>query len=187
MRKWMIAGAVLAGLCALAIIGFLNLNSLIQRNREFLLSDAERTLNRKVSVGQLDLTLLHGIGVRASDFSMSDDPSYSDAEFVRAKDLLITLKFWPLLRGKFQIKRAVLHSPAIAVIRNANGEFNFSTIGVKEQKRDRDRGERQEGPPRNAERGFLLSLVEVSDGRIRYQDRRDGTDLERAARRPQSR
>ncbi|HEY7167936.1 MAG TPA: AsmA family protein [Candidatus Binatia bacterium] len=180
MRKWIIAGVILAGLCAVALIGFFNLNSLIQRNRDYLLARAERALNRKVSVGEINVTLLHGIGVRATDFSMSDDPRYSSGDFVRARELLVTLKFWPLLRKQFQIKRAVLHNPSIVLIRDANGQFNFSTIGQKEkeQKKQNDKGERQERTSQPSEPGWMIALVEISNGQIRYQDRRTGTDLE---------
>src|ERR1051325_5373441 len=110
MRKLLISGAVLAGLGALVLIGFFNLNSFVQRNKGYFLAQAERASNRKISAGEIEVTLLHGIGVRVTQFSMSDDPRYSNGNFIAAQDLLVTLKFWPLLKKEFQIKRAVLHS-----------------------------------------------------------------------------
>ena len=67
------------------------------------------------------------------DFTMSDDPQYSAENFIRAKDLQVNLKFWPLLKKEVRIKKVILHNPVIVVIRNAAGSFNFTTIGKKDR------------------------------------------------------
>jgi uncharacterized protein involved in outer membrane biogenesis len=133
MRKWIIAGVVLIILAGAALAALLNLNSLIARNRDFLIGQAEQALGRKISVGEVEATLWGGVGVRLTNFAMADDPGYSADEFISAKDLQLNLQLWPLLKREFQIKRVVLHDPVIRIIRGANGEFNFSTIGKSEK------------------------------------------------------
>src|ERR687885_1992667 len=97
MRKWIIAGAVLTLLCAGTIIALLNLNALVQRNRDFLLAQAEQVLGRKITAGDIELTVFTGIGLRVKDFALADDPSFSTENFIRARDLQVNVKMWPLL------------------------------------------------------------------------------------------
>ncbi len=181
MRKWIAAGAVLIATIGAALALLFNLNSLIARNKDYLLAQAEQALGRKISVGEVQATLFTGLGLRLENFTMSDDPAYSSGEFVRAKDLQINVKLWPLLRKEVQVKRAILHSPSIQVIRNADGKFNFATIGKKDkekapaEKAKVERGAKEAAA--EAAPGFAVSLVDISDGDIRYLDQKDGADL----------
>lgn len=181
MRKWIVAGAVLIAAIGAALALLFNLNSLIARNKDYLLAQAEQALGRKISVGEVEATLFTGLGLRLENFTMSDDPAYSSREFVRAKDLQINVKFWPLLRKEVQVKRAILHSPSIQVIRNADGKFNFATIGKKEKEKSPAEKAKLERDPKEAAAetapGFAVSLVDISDGDIRYLDQKDGADL----------
>src|SRR5215831_19338150 len=106
---------------------------------------------------------------------MSDDPNYSSDDFLRAKDLQVNFKFWPLLRGKVQVKRAILHDPVVSVVRNATGDFNFSTIGKKDKDKDKEPKERT---PKEPSVGLLVPMVDVSGGEIRYRDQKQRTDLQ---------
>lgn len=181
MRKWIIAGVTLITLVIVASVALLNINSLIARNKSYLLDQAQEALGRKISVGEVEATLFSGVGVRLTDFAMTDDPAYSSDEFVRAKDLQVNVKFWPLLRKELQVKRVILHDPVIRVIRNPDGNFNFSTIGKKDkEKKAAAEKEKKEGPPKKAEgqAGFLVSLVDISGGDIRYLDRKQGSDVQ---------
>ncbi|HVO95094.1 MAG TPA: AsmA family protein, partial [Terriglobales bacterium] len=180
MRKWIIAGVIAIALAGIVIAALLNLNSLIARNRDFLIGQAQQALGRRISVGEIEATLFTGLGVRLKNFAMADDPAYSTGEFVRAKDLQVSLRFWPLLRKEFQVKSMVLHEPVIQIIRDANGEFNFSTIGKKpkEPKPAREKEPKEPAPEGAKDRSaFLVSLVNISDGDIHYLDKKDGSDL----------
>jgi AsmA protein len=180
VRKWIIAGVILIVLAGAGAAVLLNLNSLIARNRDFLIGQAEQALGRKITVGEVEATLLGGVGVRLTNFSMADDPRYSAGEFVRAKDLQVNLKLWPLLKKEFQVKTVILHDPVIQIIRAANGDFNFSTIGKSEKdKKPAGEKETREMAPRETKdrSAFLISLVNISNGDIRYIDQKDGSDL----------
>jgi hypothetical protein len=175
VRKWVIAGVVFLLLCIVVAVAMININGLVSRNKDYLVDQAQEVLSRKISVGEVDVTLLNGLGVRFKDFVMSDDPAYSSDDFVRAKDLQINLKLWPLFKGTFAVKRVILHDPAISVVRNSKGEFNFSTIGNKEKEKDKEKSKRERAPKEPS--AFLVSLVNISGGQIRYRDQKDGTDV----------
>ena len=180
MRKWIIGGAVLIAIIIVAFVALLNINALIARNKDYLISRAEQALGRKINVGAVEATLLGGIGVRLTDFAMSEDPAYAPEDFVRARGLQVNLKFWPLLRKEVEVKRLILHQPVIRVIRNKAGNFNFSTIGkeVKEKKGEAAQEKRQRPPKGESSPAVLVSLVDISRGDLRYIDRGDGTDLQ---------
>src|SRR5919106_4861543 len=181
MRKWIIAGGVLIILVVVLFAAFLNINSLISRNKDYLISQAQEALGRKISVGEVEATLFSGVGARLTSFAMTDDPAYAAGDFVRAKDLQIHLRFWPLLKREVQVKKVVLHDPVIRIIRNSDGKFNFSTLGKKdkEKKEAAVKKEKQERAPReDSQSVFLVSLVDISGGDLRYVDKKDGTDLQ---------
>jgi uncharacterized protein involved in outer membrane biogenesis len=180
MRKWIIAASVLLALCIVAFVALLNLNALIRRNKDYLLAQAEQALGRKVSVGEAELTIFDGIGVRLTNFALADDPGYSSEDFVRAKDMQINVELWPLFRKEFQIKRIILHEPVIRLIRNVNGDFNFATLGQKE-KEEKVRGEvkKEKKPPaaKDSTGALFVSLVDISSGDLHFRDLKDGADL----------
>ena len=84
MRKWIIAGIVLILMIGATAAVLFNLNSLIARNRDFLIGQAEQALGRKLTVGEVEATLIGGIGVRLMNFAMADDPEASTAKIVVA-------------------------------------------------------------------------------------------------------
>jgi uncharacterized protein involved in outer membrane biogenesis len=181
MRKWFItAGVAVIVTIAVGLVALLNINSLIRRNRAFLLDRAEQALGRKISVGEVEATLFTGFGARLTSFAMADDPGYSSGDFVRAKDLQIHLRFWPLLKKEVQIKKVALHDPVIRIVRNPDGKFNFSTIGKKDKvKKEAAEKEKKKGAPKDeGESAFLISLVDISRGDIQYIDKKDNTDLQ---------
>ena len=181
MRKWFItAGVAVIVTVAVGLVALLNINSLIRRNRAFLLDRAEQALGRKISVGEVEATLFTGFGARLTSFAMVDDPDYSSGDFVRAKDLQIHLRFWPLLKKEVQIKKVALHDPVIRIVRNPDGKFNFSTIGKKDKvKKEAAEKEKKKGAPKDeGESAFLISLVDISRGDIQYIDKKDNSDLQ---------
>jgi uncharacterized protein involved in outer membrane biogenesis len=183
MRKWIVMGAVLFAFCAVVVLALLNLNSLINRNKDYFLGQAERTLGRKVSVGDVGVTLWGGVGLTLSNFTMSDDPSFSSSHFVHAEDLQINVKLLPLLRKDFQVKRLILHQPTIQIIRNKEGRFNFSTIGKDNKEKQKQPGkaekekEQKVPPALKAPPALLIAMVDVSGGEVHYLDQKAGTDF----------
>jgi len=179
MRKWIIGVTVLIVLSVVVVVALvLNVNSLIARNKDYLIGQAEQALGRKISVGEVEATFVSGLGVRLSNFVMADDPGFSSDEFVRARDLQVNLKFWPLLRKEFEVKRVILHDPVIRIIRNKAGVFNFSTIAKDNAKKTPEKEKKVAKPEQEAPAALLVSLIDISGGDVRYIDRKDGTDLQ---------
>ena len=177
MRKWVfIVGGVVLILVVVAVVAVLNINSYIQRNRDYLIQQAEKAVGREIEVQGIEVNLWNGIGVRFENFSLADDPGFSSDPFVQAKSLQANVRLLPLLRKDVQVKRLILHEPGINVIRNRRGVYNFASLGEPDQKKDKETPDSRDKVARQRA-ALFISLVEMSGGVARYRDLGDGTDL----------
>jgi uncharacterized protein involved in outer membrane biogenesis len=177
MSKWVfIVGGILLTIIIVAVVAVLNINSYIQRNREYLIQQAEKAVGRQIEVQNIEVNLWNGIGIRFENFSLADDPAFSSSPFVQAKSLQANVRLLPLLRKDVQVKRLILHDPGINIIRNRQRVYNFASLGEPDKKKDKETEDARDKAAR--ERAVLLiSLVEISGGVARYRDLGDGTDL----------
>ena len=177
MPKWVfIVGGILLVIVIAAVVAVLNINSYIQRNREYLVQQAEKAVGREIEVQDIEVNLWNGIGVRFENFTLADDPGFSADPFVQAKSLQANVRILPLLRKDVQVKRLILHEPGINIIRNRQGVYNFASLGKPDQKKDKETEDSRDKAARQRA-ALLISLVEISGGVARYRDLGAGTDL----------
>jgi uncharacterized protein involved in outer membrane biogenesis len=172
MRKPLI-GFVLLLFCG--ALGLYLFAVLISSNKSFLLQHLEQSLNRKISARQVRVTFIPALGVHLNDFVMADDPAFSQGVFLTANHLQVNFRFWPLLLQQLRIKRVILHDPVINIVRNHNGVYNFSSLGLTNTNQGSVRQNasgRHFSPPE-----IPVSSIEVSNGQMRYLDHKDGSDL----------
>jgi len=87
------------------------------------------TLGRNVTIGDLSLSLFSG-GLVADDVSVADDPKFSAAPFLTAKELRIRVAPLPLiLSHQVHVRHLQIEEPRITVIQAGNGTWNFSSLG----------------------------------------------------------
>jgi AsmA protein len=89
----------------------------------------EETLNRKVQLQDIRLTIWPRIGARVAGFTVLDDPAFESGPFASLASLDIGVQLMPLLKGKVEVDEITLREPVITVIKNKNGVLNVSTIG----------------------------------------------------------
>jgi len=176
MRKRILGGVVLA-LSGALVLTVLNINSLVRRNKDYLIGQAEQALGRKITVDEIDVTLWP-VGARLVNFVLADDPAFSADAFLRAKDLRVDLRLLPLLTGQFRLKGMVLESPLITIVRDARGRYNFASHADNEKN---DRASADRGKEASSEKKdgtlFLVASLNVSDGTLRYRDLKNGGEL----------
>ena len=177
MRKLAIAAVILLILSALVAFALLNLERLVNRNKDYILAQAEQALGRKVAVEDIGVTVWGGIGVRLKNFALADDRAFSPRDFVRAADLQVNVELLPLLRKELRVKRLILHQPVITVIRDKKGKFNFASLGGPDRQEGQKETARTPSPAATVPLPLLVSLVDVAEGEVRYVDRKDGIDL----------
>jgi AsmA protein len=128
-RALKIIGIIIAVIIVILIIlpFVINVN-MFQPQIESELSSA---LGRQVKVGNLKLSIFSG-SVSADDLSISDDPAFSSQPFVRAKALDVGVDLMPLIFSReLHVNDLTITDPQVALLRNAAGKWNFSSIGNK--------------------------------------------------------
>jgi uncharacterized protein involved in outer membrane biogenesis len=168
MRKWVLAALALlvlaVGVLALAAA---NLNSALNANRDWIAKQVEAALGRSVTFDAVELSLRGGLGARVSDLRIGDDPAYSREDFLRAREVRVSVRILPALRGRFEVSRVVVASPGVALIRTQRG-LNAASLGAGKSGGGAHGAEETSG---GGGSGLLLALVELEDGELRYLDR----------------
>jgi AsmA protein len=90
---------------------------------------ASAALGRKVQLGNLGLSLIHG-ALTAEDLSIGDDPKFSPSPFLTAKSLSVGVEIMPLIFSKqLNVTDITIAEPQVTLLKNPAGEWNYSTIG----------------------------------------------------------
>jgi AsmA protein len=87
-------------------------------------------LNREVSIGNLQLSLLSG-GVAVDDLTIADDPAFSREAFLTAKAVTVGVEMWPLIFSRtLRVTGLTIDEPQATLLRTSAGVWNFSTLGA---------------------------------------------------------
>ncbi|MGO8934861.1 MAG: DUF748 domain-containing protein [Terracidiphilus sp.] len=130
-RRWIkvVLAVAALGLVIVAVVPFVvNADSF----RPQIESQLSTSLNRKVTLGHLSLSLFTGSLV-AENISIADDPSLSSTPFLEAKELDLGIELGQLIfHRSVRITEFKVVSPAIHLIHLENGTWNFSSMGSSE-------------------------------------------------------
>ena len=86
-------------------------------------------LGRRVTFDHLSFSLFSGSLV-AQNIAIADDPAFSTSPFIKADKLNIGVEVMPLLFSRqVHITNFTINSPAVQLIQNQAGKWNFSSIG----------------------------------------------------------
>lgn len=160
-------------------LGFFAANLLLSHGEGLLLRHMERRWGRKISARQVRIAVVPAIRLHLEDLSMADDPVFSNGAFLTANQVVVSFKLLPLFLYQFRIQEVIVHDAVINIIRNAAGDYNFSSLALESTSKPRlERASTPQAPTRH--RLFALvpsSSIQVINGTIRYVDRTNGGDL----------
>jgi AsmA protein len=123
--KILLAIAVLVVAVAAAIPLFVDANTF----RPVIEKQLSRALGRGMKLGALRLSVFSRSLV-AEDLSVADDPNFSAAPFLTAKELRIGVSLRRLIFShEVELRDLEIEAPQITVIRASNGAWNFSSVG----------------------------------------------------------
>jgi hypothetical protein len=118
---FVVLGAILLGVF---LPPFLN----VSRYRNRVATAIGNALGRKVTVSNIELTLLPRPGMVLSAFVVSDDPSFGPEPMLRAETVTAYLRLTSLWRGKLEIGTLSLDSPSLNLVRRADGHWNLEEL-----------------------------------------------------------
>jgi AsmA protein len=126
-RALKIVGTVIAVLIVIILVlpFVINVNTFRPR----IESELTNALGRKVTVGNLSLSLLSG-SLATQDITIADDPAFGSTPFIRAKTLDVGVQIVPLILSKtVHVTDLTLSEPQVTLLRDRSGRWNFSTLG----------------------------------------------------------
>ncbi|MCK4495377.1 MAG: AsmA family protein, partial [Candidatus Aminicenantes bacterium] len=119
----------------------------------------EKALDRKVEIEDITISIWGGLGVDVKGMRVLNPSGFTQEELFKFDQLLVRVKFWPLLRKRIEVKKLILKSPLINLEKNRKGVSNFDDL------------------LKGGEGGFLLPVafdqMEIKDGEILYLDYKD--------------
>jgi AsmA protein len=134
-----------------------------ERVRTLVSGAAEKSINRKVSFGEIKISLFKGIVVK--DFVIMEKDS--EASFIKAKDFILKYQLLPLLAKRLVIDELSIVDPEILIKKNPEGSYNFSDV-AKSGEISKDKGAK-EG---TSALPFALSVktIAIRNAKINYTD-----------------
>lgn len=127
MRKFAITVVVIVALLVVAALiapRFINVN----QYHDKIQSELAQRIGRQVSLGNMHLSIIP-LAVRVDNAVIGEDPNFGSKPFAQAQELDVSVKLLPLLHKDVQVNSLELKQPQIEMIRNAQGVWNFSSIG----------------------------------------------------------
>ncbi len=128
MKRWT---KILLAFVGLVVLGLASIPFFVNANtfRPTIETQLTTVLGRSVKLGDLSLSIFSG-SLIAKDLSIADDPNFSAAPFLTAKEVRIGVFLRPLIFSrKVDLKGFQITSPQITLIRATNGTWNFSSLG----------------------------------------------------------
>jgi AsmA protein len=161
MRKTAIVIAIVVAVIALAVgifVATFNPNDY----RGTVQTKLEQQFDRKVTLGNMELGLFP-LRFRVFNLAIADDPKFGTRPFVQTQELSVSVKLLPLLSKSVQIDSLALDRPSVELIKNAQGVWNFATLGQKTPASTSSSSSQQ----------FSLGDLAINDGQVAITDLQD--------------
>jgi AsmA protein len=101
----------------------------INRYHSQIQAQLEKRLGRQVTLGEMKLGLFPP-SFQVNNAVIAEDPHFKSTQpFANVEKLAVTVKLLPLLKKEVDIKSLELDHPHIELIRDAQGAWNFATLG----------------------------------------------------------
>jgi AsmA protein len=126
-------------------------------------SKLEEQLNRKVQLGDMSLGLFPP-RFRVANLSIAEDPGFNSSQpFVQTGELSISVQLMPLLHKSVQVDSLTLAQPHVELIKNAQGVWNFASLGQKTSSAPSSSSS-------SDQQAFALGKLAIDDGQVAITD-----------------
>src|SRR3954447_105112 len=160
MRKLLAGIGVLIVLIIVALLLAPKLIN-VEKYRGKIQAELQQRLNRPISFGAMGLSLLP-IKIEVNNATIGEDPHFGSGQFATVQRLDVHAKLLPLIHGDVEVSSVVLNKPHIELIRNAQGVWNFSSIGPQQKQ--------AQAQPSGGQKNFALDHLQISDGAVALTD-----------------
>jgi AsmA protein len=156
MKKPWVKAVIAAAALAVIVIAVIPFVVNADTFRPAIQDELSSALGRKVTLGDISLSLLTG-NLVAENISIADDPAFSPTPFLEARELRIGVHLGPLIfHHSVQITTFSVDSPSIHLIHAANGTWNFSSLGSA--------ASRSTSQPASSSPSFTANELKIENG-----------------------
>jgi hypothetical protein len=144
------------------------------RVQSYVASSASHALGRPVTFSAMSVTVFPLPSVVLSNLEVKDDPRFGTAPFLRLERGELRLKLVPLLAGHVQFGTLVLRKPVVTVVQDAQGRWNFASLGMATTTASEPRAAprpRQRSGSASTVTAPPVSSVKLQDGVVTYVSR----------------
>jgi AsmA protein len=175
MRKLWIVLVIVLIIGVGALVAIFNLDRIVKAKKDFFLAGIEEKTGRQVEFEDIGIAVWGGLGVRVKGVSATDDPVFSQANFLEAEELYLKVAIWPLFKKQLQVKKVILYKPVIRVVRDANGRLNIDSIG-REGDGAKPGDTRESSRPSGASYALFVAFADIEEGELIFIDQETGTE-----------
>jgi len=139
----------------------------VDKFRPTIEEKASAAIGRKVTLGQLSLSLLSG-SLSAETLAVGDDPKFSKSSFLTAKSVKVGVEVMPLIFSKtVNVTGITIDTPEVTLLRNPAGVWNYSSLGGSAAKSEQAAKPAASAPAGSSSAtGVSVKKFELKDGRI---------------------
>lgn len=142
----------------------------VNQFRPTIEAKASAAVGRKVDIGNMSLSLFSG-SLAADNLAIADDPKFSKSSFLTAKSIKVGVEMMPLIMSKdLRITGITIDNPEVILLRNPQGQWNYSSFGASEAKAQGQAAQQQQPQNQPGSQGassqFSVDKIALNNGRI---------------------
>lgn len=163
MRRIVIVVCVVIGIIIIVLLALPSILN-VDRYRPQIQAELQQKLDRPVTLGKLSLRIFP-LSIRVQGITIGESPQFpSSRPFATANEVYASAGFWSLLRGTPELKDLTLDNPQIELVRNAQGVWNYSTVGKSGT--PTPNGTSGTKPSNGGGTAFTLNQLKIVDGQV---------------------
>ncbi len=168
MRRFVIGFGVFVIMVLAAVVIF-TVTFNVNKYHGTIQSELEKRLGREVTLGDMRLGFFP-FRFQVQNPMIAEDPNFgAAASFVKAQQLDVSVKLWPLLHKQVEVNSITLERPTVNLIKNQAGVWNSASVGPQAGAGTPTRPSTSTEPAASEKR-FALGELKINDGQISILD-----------------
>ena len=163
---------ILIALSIAAVVLVQTFNIVASRHLESVQQELQKLLGKEVRFASLEVQVLGWPGFVAKELRIADDPHFAATPIIRARELILGVRLWPLLFGHVVIDSLTFSEPELQIIADETGLLNLDLL--TQRRKDFTPLPKLRAAPterRQSNITFSVEALRIDDGRVIYLDR----------------
>jgi uncharacterized protein involved in outer membrane biogenesis len=123
----------------------------VDRYRPEVAAHIQQETGKPAQIGRLALTIFPQVAIRVDDFALGNPPGFPSGDFVKARRIYAVVDVFALLHHKVVVNSLKLDDPAINLLSDVHGKWNFENAPGKSAA--------SADPPGDEKASFTLGVI----------------------------